>query len=219
MKRIIIIIALLVLYAGSLKWKDGVIQKNRAVETPTIPAIRSVEGTPVYAQKASEKNFYKTLLASGFMTKNGQLKTQVSPDLKDKLAIGLEVFIENEGNKIKGTITSLSSKTNVYSGLYELEATFRNFPVEWIGKLKVMRIPYDKISGKIVLPKSAISLRDGKSKVYKIIENKVHITEVQLLDSNTDNYVINAGVADGEEVITSDQRYLLENEKVKVINN
>ncbi len=219
MKRIIIIVVLLIIYAGALKWKDGVIQANRAKETPTIPAIRSVEGTPVMAIKASESRFYKTLLASGFIEKSGVLKVQVSSELRSKFQSGANVFIENGKNKVKGSITSVSPRPNIYSGLYEVEATFSNFPVEWIGKLKVMKIPYDQILGRINLPKTAISLRDGTPKVYKIVDNKVHIAKIQLLDSNTDNYAVSAGVAEGELIIVSDQRYLLENEKVKVINN
>lgn len=219
MKRIIIIVVLLILYAGALKWKDGVIQANRAKETPTIPAIRAVEGTPVVAIKAQEGRFFKTLLASGFMEKSGVLKAQVSSELRGKFQSGAAVFVENGKAKVQGIVTSVSTKPNIYSGLYEVEARFNNFPVEWIGKLKVMKIPYDQILGKINLPKTAISQRDGSPKVYKIVDNKVHITQVQLQDSNTDYYVVSAGIAEGELVIVSDQRYLSENEKVKVINN
>lgn len=208
MKKIIITIIILGLYAAGLLWKNGVIEEKKNRHIATTPEIQRNEGVPVNTVVAEEKSFHKEFQVSGFLAKNGVLKAQVSQELIGSVKTGVQVEIHNLATVIKGVVTSTSNRANLLTGLYQVEFSFKHFPNEWINKLNVVYIPYAKIEGYLVLPREAVSIRDGRPKVYVVKNGRIEIKEVQIAETNNLYQAIRSGISPGDEVVISDQRYL-----------
>ena len=217
MKGIIFIALALSIYAAGLLWKNSVVEEKKSRHIPTTPEIQRNQGTPVNVVTASEGEFNKEFRVSGFLGKNGNLNAQVSPELIANIRAGQKVEMRDEQRSVKGVVTSVSDRPNLFSGLYDVAFDFKHFPSSWTKKLKVVYLPYQKIEGHLILPRAAVSLRDGTPKVYVVYGNKVSIQEVQITDSNNLYYAIKSGVSPGAQIVISDQRYLEESEKVKVV--
>lgn len=217
MKGIIFIALALSIYAGGLLWKNSVVEEKKARHIPTTPEIQRNQGTPVNVVTASEGEFHKEFRVSGFLEKNGNLNAQVSPELIANIRSGQKVEMRDEQRTVKGIVTSVTNRPNLFTGLYDVTFDFKHFPSAWTNKLKVVYLPYQKIEGHLILPRAAVSLRDGTPKVYVVADNKVSIQEIQITDSNNLYYAIKSGVAPGAQIVISDQRYLEESEKVKVV--
>ncbi len=217
MKKILLIAVVLVIYAAALLWKNGVIEEKKNRPIATTPEIQRNQGVPVNTVEAQERSFHKEFQVSGFLTKNGTLRSQVSPELISSVKEGVQVEIHNLEKVIKGVVTSISQRPDILTGLYQVDFSFKHFPNEWINKLNVVYIPYAKIDGYLVLPRAAVSIRDGQPKVYVVNSGRIEMRDVQIAETNNLYQAIRSGIAPGEEVVVSDQRYLQDKQKVKVV--
>lgn len=217
MKGIILCAVLLGVYAGALFWKNGVVEEKKNRHIPTTPEIQRIEGTPVNVVTASEGEFHKEFRVSGFLEKNGTLHAQVASELMSNIRNGQKVEMRDQETSVKGVITNVAKRADLFTGLYRVSFDFKHFPSSWSNKLKVVYLPYRKIEGLLVLPRAAVSLRDGTPKVYEVKDGKVLIKEVQISESNNLYYAIKSGITPGSQIVISDQRYLENNEKVKIV--
>lgn len=217
MKGIILCAVLLGLYAGALFWKNGIVEGKKNRHIPTTPEIQRTEGTPVNVVIVSEGEFHKEFRVSGFLEKNGNLNAQISSELIPNIRVGQRVEMRDQETSAKGVVTNVAKKADLFTGLYRASFDFKHFPSSWSNKLRVVYLPYRKIEGLLVVPRAAVSLRDGTPKVYEVKDGRILIKEVQISDTNNLFYAIKSGIAPGSQIVISDQRYLENNEKVKIV--
>ena len=215
--RIVVIVVIFILYFSSLLYKNHVKEKNQAVIPPTIFQIRSEQGTPVRTEiikKGSLDSYYKV---SGFIAKSGILKAEVTNEVVTNVEKGYSASFYLDNKEYRGHIINVGKKTNLLSGLYSIEIKFNGFPLEMVDKITVAHIPYKSLRNVTLIPRVAVSFREKEPIVYVVENEKVIKRKISIIDSNSDYFAIRLGVSRGDHVVTSDQRYLTQNEKIKII--
>ena len=215
LKRIVFIALIIGVYFTGLFLKDKQNQKRAMMEIPTMPKIRKEKGIPVYAEKVTKKNFEKSVSVSGFLQKNGGLKTFVTPQEKNLLKVGMIGHFDYGEKKYKGKIKHISSDSSLLSGLHEVHLSFQNIPTQVIDKLTVVSVVYKTMPNKIVLEREIVSIRTGKPFIFEINkEQKLKRQEIKIEQENDEFFVISHGVQEGDMIVVSDPRDLRENDKV-----
>ncbi len=218
--RVLVIVVVLAAIIGSVEYKIGVIKKKNAREEVTISAIQAKQGIPVYVSNVEY----------------GKLAKQIKPTVKilggDKASVILpadtrsfvermknaEIFID--GQRFVAYNGVFSPRSMDYTGFLEINVRLKPAPAWPVGTVKVGRAPYDKDQRYAYLPLSAIYRTAKGHSVYVIKDGHIHIKNISLLFS-TDRFVAIAenGVKVGDQVVISDQRDLVEGQKVMVVEN
>lgn len=215
LKRIIFIVLIVTVYFTSLYYKDAQNKKLAMLEIPTMPKIRQEKGIPVKVEKITRKSFERHVTVSGFLQKNGELRTFVTPQEKKLLKVGMIGIFEFEEKEYKGKVRYISSNSSLLSGLHEVRLSFQNISTQSIDKLIVVSVVYKKMPHKIVLAREVVSLRTGKPFIFEINkELKLKKQEIRIEQENDDFFVISHGIQEGDMIVVSDPRDLRENDKV-----
>ena len=215
LKRIIFIVLIVTVYFTSLYYKDAQNKKLAMLEIPTMPKIRQEKGIPVKVEKITRKSFERHVTVSGFLQKNGELRTFVTPQEKKLLKVGMRGIFEFEEKEYKGKVRYISSNSSLLSGLHEVRLSFQNISTQSIDKLIVVSVVYKKMPHKIVLAREVVSLRTGKPFIFEINkELKLKKQEIRIEQENDDFFVISHGIQEGDMIVVSDPRDLRENDKV-----
>jgi hypothetical protein len=214
-KRITFILLIAAIYVAGLYMKDQNNQSLALKERPTMPKIRQENGIPVYAKKISKKAFVKSATVSGFLKKDGVLKTFVTPQEKKLLKVGMIGSFTFREKKYTGRVKSISLKSSVLSGLHQVQLKFQNIPTDSIDQLVIASVVYKKIPHKIVLARETVSLRSGKPFIFEVDDElKLKKQEIKIEQENDEYFVISHGVQVGDTIVISDPRDLRENDKV-----
>lgn len=219
MKRLIIVILVLGIYVGGLLYKNQLQIANKGKTPPTISQIRKEKGIPVSSKTVKKASFEQQIRVSGFIDKTGILKAELTRDVIRKIQKSDRPVLELGEKKYRGEFVSISKKANIFSGLYNVKIKFRNLPKKTFGKILVASIPYKAVKNVIVLARSAVSFREEKPFAFVINdESRLERREIKIKASNDDDLIVEAGVEPGDLVVTSDQRYLNENDFVYNVN-
>ncbi|MFT6630428.1 MAG: hypothetical protein ACJAS4_000366 [Bacteriovoracaceae bacterium] len=214
-KRLAFITLILVAYSSGLFIKNIQKEKRALRNVPTMPKIRQEKGIPIFAKKITKQKFKKKVIISGFLQKNGVLKSFVTPQEKNLLRVGMIGDFELGKKKYKGAIRYISNDSSVLSGLHEMHLNFENIPPEAIRQLIIVSVTYKTISNKIVLPRELVSLRTGSPITFEVTKDlKINKRKVIIEQENDTFFVISHGIQEGDTVVSSDPRDLRENDKV-----
>ena len=216
MKRILIVICILCVYVGGLIYKDKINIRNKAETPPTMSQIRSQKGTPVYVEKVSVRKFEKTLKLSGKLLKDKKILSEVTYQVKSMLEKGNRVFWKEGESVHPGRITSISNRSNLLSGLYDVTLTLDTLPKKKVEQSYiVVEVVYETLKDRIVISRSAVSYRNTVPQVLIVdSESKVYRKSISVADQNDSEVLVSSGIAEGDLIVSSDQRYLSEGEVV-----
>src|SRR5690606_5366720 len=121
-----------------------------------------------------------------------------------------------DANSVEGKVLSVSRKASLLSGLHELVMSFnRKIPN---GFSVLSQIETKRLKGSIVVPREAVATRGGTAHAYVVVDSKVNRHDVTISASNDNSYAISNGIGSGDIVVVSDQRYLVNGEKVLSVN-
>lgn len=219
MKQLAFLIILLAIYASSLLYKNGINEVNKNKEPVTLYTLRKEKGTPVKVVLASESKIDKYYQVSGFVSRNGTIKTEVPLDVVKELNVNDSAFTKLRGKEIQGKVTKVSKNSSLLTGLYPVEVELKGIPADSTGDLVVAKIPFRTSKKNIVLPRDSVSFRSGDPKVYILNEEgRVKVSKITVGSQNSDFVTVTMGVSPGEKVIISDRRYLDEYQKVYAVN-
>ena len=215
MKRIVIVVLILAIYIGGLLYKNQIQIANKGKTPPTISQIRKEKGIPVTSKVVEKASFEQKIRVSGFINKSGLLKAELTQDVVSKIQKTDNPVLEVNNKKYKGLLVSLSNRPNIFSGLYDVQIKFNDLPSKVFGKISVVSIPYKAVKDVVVLERSAVSFREKQAFAFVIDnESKLEKRKLKIKASNDDDLIVESGVKPGDLVVTSDQRYLNENDFV-----
>lgn len=213
MKKIVFIVIALGIYAGGLLYKNEIKLAEKSSTPPTMSQIRKEQGIPVHTVKVEKSNFEKKIKISGFVNKNGLLKAELTSDVISKINTTNKASLKFDDKVFLGRFLNISKRPNLLTGLYEASIQFENLPVGIVGRISVVNVSYKVIKDVIVLQRSAVSFREKSPFVYGVNnQSKLVKKQVVIKEGNDDEVLISLGVAPGEVIVTSDQRYLSEND-------
>lgn len=221
MKNIIGILILLGAYAGALIFKDHQIQKNKSAYVPTIYELQKKNGIPVMVDKVKKDVFREYITLSGTVSKDGILTSAVAPFIKRTLRLGADAFLDldNGEKRVQGKIISISSSPSLLTGLHDVVVKFNPRLISGSPGEVTVDVPVKELRNVIVVPREGISQRDEKTSAFVLEEgNKISKRIVEIAGSNANEYWIKSGLEADERVITSDTRYFVGGEMVKIMN-
>lgn len=170
---------------------------------------------------------------------NGHLHAKVKHDKSYCLLIDNSIFnvefsvMESElsdlkrGQKVE--LTSLANGTSTYgqitqinpliesNGLVKVIALVKNKRGQFIEGMNVNVSIKKQIENKLVVPKSAVLLRQNKEVVFVHENGKAIWHYVKTADENSDSFVISEGIEEGDQVIISGNLNLAHESEVKVV--
>ena len=218
MKNIIFVILALLLYAGSLKFKDNLRLSNAQQTPPTLGDIRGKKGIPVYGKKLQKSNFQNVFKISGKVNDDFSLSAEVTREVIQQISLDNEVYLKYIDKSYSGKLVQITRKPNIYTGLYSLKVQFKKLPKDTIGKVLLIEIVYQEKQNVLKVERNSVSLREEVPFVYIVnSESKLVKKEVHISYKNDDFFVIDKGLSIGELYVTSDTRDLSENDFVYVV--
>ncbi|MFI0431391.1 efflux RND transporter periplasmic adaptor subunit [Mariniflexile sp. HMF6888] len=102
-------------------------------------------------------------------------------------------------------------------GMVKIKALVDNTKASFFEGMNIKIKIKNVIPNKIVLPKSAVLLRQDKHVVFVVKNNEAHWVYVEIGQENSSHIVINEGIKAGDMVITSGNSNLAHQTKVQVI--
>ncbi|CBW27613.1 putative exported protein [Halobacteriovorax marinus SJ] len=215
MKRILFLLIIGAIYAGSLIWKGEQVKIAKNKDVPTLYRYWQESGTPVYTEKAVERSLSDTIAVTGLRTTGRRVKSLVAPRIASKLSVGAIARITKDNTIYNGKVTFISNQVDELSGLFEIVITFSKNVVT--SKSVVVQVEIGHLDRSVVVKREAVSTRGGKPHLYIVKNNQISKKFVSLGGNNDDYYAISSGVKVGDEIVISDQRYLKDQQKVLVV--
>jgi RND family efflux transporter MFP subunit len=102
-------------------------------------------------------------------------------------------------------------------GMVKIKALVDNTKASFFDGMNIKIKIKNVIPNKIVLPKSAVLLRQDKHVVFVVKNDEAHWVYVEVGQENSSHIVINDGIKAGDMVITSGNSNLAHQTKVQVI--
>jgi len=135
---------------------------------------------------------------------------------KVKLGQSVRLLPFNTEKKYSGKITGINPMIDEY-GLVKLSATIPNTDGHLIDGMNVKLVIENKISNQLIVPRSAVLLRQNKEVIF-VHEKGLAIWKYVVTDKeNESSYMIKEGLQEGDEVIVSGNLNLAHESEVKVI--
>lgn len=214
MKRIVFVLVLGLVYAGSLAWKAKEIETVKNREIPTLFKFRNESGTPVRVSRVEVKPLINTATITGVVEGNNRVVAQVAPELANRIKQGATAFIVAGTERFNGHIQAVARSASLLSGLHEVVVYFPK-----LAKLETAQVQVEvaRLNGVRLVQREAISTRHGQAHAFTVKDGVVTRTDVSIQASNNDFYAIKSGLKAGDSVVISDQRYLSNGERVSVV--
>lgn len=196
-------------------WKMGVIEESRTKEVVTIQGEYEKYGKPVVAVRVEGGTLHENQKVT-LKPKNGrQLEAFVSREISRQLKSGQSVVLM--GPQVKGQVQSVSASPDLLTGLYHITVRLNQFredlPEQVIGSIAVRQIPV-----KVKVPRNAITRNKDKFYAWRIESGLAYKTPVKVGRSDELFYEITDGVKVGDTVITQGQRYLNDQQKIRLVS-
>lgn len=115
-------------------------------------------------------------------------------------AFSLEVPGTVDGDSCQGVVTSIGPSTNE-DGFPRVNGVLvshcKGLFDGSLVKISLLTVQHDQL----VVPKEALTLRDGRTIVFRYNQGRAVWTEVQVSDQNRDQYLISEGIKSGDTVL------------------
>lgn len=216
MKQLIFVIALCLIYAGSIVVKNQSYESKKGREVPTLFKYWSENGTPVETTQATKRDLVNYVIVTGASEGGNLVKAFVAPDFARQIKNGARTLVIQGKERVPGVVTYMTKEASLLSGLHELHVRFGDHQF----KKESVRfgVQTGLIKDAIVVKREAISTRGGVAHTFVIRDEVVVKQEVKIVGSNGFFYAIGEGLNDNDSVVLSDKRYLKDNQKVLVVD-
>lgn len=192
---------------AKLKTPAG-IQEVKALATGEISKIEYKEG-----DIATEAEPFAVIVDMDELLINFSVTSQVR-ELFEK---GKKYQMNIDEHEYEVEISSISSMPDD-TGLYPIEAIVENKDDELLpGMIAQLSIPERKISSALILPTEAVIEDNEGTYIYLVKDNLAVKTEINILESQSDQTAFEGEVNEGDEVIVNGQITLSDGSKVNVV--
>ncbi len=129
----------------------------------------------------------------------------------------IEIFQFSEPDQAySGTIIEINPVIDS-DGMVKVKAQVDNTKASFFDGMNIKIKIKNAVTGKIVLPKSAVLLRQDKHVVFVLKKDEAHWVYVEIGQENSSHIVINDGIKTGDVVIVSGNSNLAHQTKVQVV--
>ena len=174
------------------------------IRAPFDGLLANINAAP--GQKINSGTSFGLLLDTHNMTVSFPILEQEMEFIKKGRDIS--VFLStNKQSTAKGFILSINPIVND-KGMIFIKATIPNPPSNWYEGMKVGILIHKIKEPKIVVPKNAVVLRDGKHVVFTYKHGRADWNYVTLGAEHSSSYVIEKGLEIGDSIIVSNTTYL-----------
>lgn len=121
----------------------------------------------------------------------------------------------DKNNMAEGYIHAINPLVDE-KGLVTVKAIIDNPPQNWLDGMNVSIYIQVEKQNSLVVPKSSVVNRDGKSVVFTVKNKYAYWNYVNIGKENSSNYMIADGLQEGDSVITDGNKYLTHLSKVQI---
>ncbi len=156
--------------------------------------------------QASNGEIFCTLLDNNSMEVNFPVMENEIRSLQRGDTVQAALYAE-EDNRTFGRISSINPLIGE-NGLTQVCAVIPHTPQQWFDGMKVRVNIRRSIPGKLVVPKQAVVMRDGRRVVFTVRNGKAYWNYVSIGQENSFSYTITQGLKEGDSVIVSGNQNL-----------
>lgn len=156
--------------------------------------------------EASNGGAFCTLLGNNSMEVDFPVIENEIRSLQQGDTVQIALYTE-EDNRTLGRISSINPLIGD-NGLAQVRAIIPQIPLQWFDGMKVRVNIRRSIPDKLVVPKQAVVMRDGRRVVFTIRNGKAYWNYVSIGLENSFSYTITQGLKEGDSVIVSGNQNL-----------
>lgn len=150
-------------------------------------------------------------------TKKMKVNFSVTSNVRDLMKKDDKVKATIEKETYDATIASIDSMPDD-TGLYPIEATIENKDNDLItGMIATINIPEKSVEKALLVPTEAIIEESDAAFIYVIKDNQSIRTEVELIESQSDQTAIEGEVKKGDKVVINGQLTLSDGAEVEIV--
>lgn len=171
--------------------------RETSLRAPFAGIIANLNAKPYY--KAISGETFCTLLDNNAMEVVFSVMENEVEMLQQNEPVVVSLYSQEEKERA-GRITDINPLVTE-NGLIQAKAVITDVPSNWFDGMKVRVKIHKNISGKLVLPKEAVVIRDNQQVVFTIKDGRSYWNYVSVGVENSGNYTIESGLSEGDSVI------------------
>ncbi len=218
MIRSVFYIGLVVMVAGSVAWKIGVIKDKRNAPTISINNEHKQYGKPVETFKIKKDDLLFFERVTGEYS-NKTVNLMVSKIQWNKIQKGQMTRILSAKNKfVKGIVADKKAFADTNTGLYKIVVKSYAPVVPQAGKNVVVDVNIKTLHNVIAVPSTSI-VRDGKSNFVWMLEDKKAVKREITKGQESQMYVqVTKGLSVGENIIVRGASTLEKGDVARIVS-
>jgi len=215
--RIKVYVLIALVCALAVFWKQNVIKGRRNQQIVSMLQEWDKQGKPVQVSRITKRavNEYTKVsirlatpeIGNGFAVR----------DVRNKLAVGQEVYVETAKGKVSGIVNSIADNMDMNTGMFSLRITFNGI-AGGSGQSLMAYVCTDTYNEAISVSNEIVDIAGNEFYVWKVKDGVALKTKISVKAKNGYGSIVGSGLEPGDMVIYRGQSLLKHGDRVRIID-
>ncbi len=212
------IYVLIILVCGlAVFWKQNVIKGQRTKQIISMLEEWDRQGKPVQVKRIEEKAIKEYTKVSIRLATPESGNGFVVRDVRNKLAVGQEAYVETVQGQVKGVVTFIADNLDMSTGMFPIRINF-NGTVGALGQSLVSYVCTNTYDKAISVPNEIVDIVGDKYYVWKIKDDMAVKTQIFVKNRNGYGSIVSSGLKPGDIVIYQGQALINPGDRVRIMD-